>query len=89
MRVHPTHYTIWTALLKSWVVEGSLDGRTWTTIDKQTDNQDFKRHYKVASFSVSESTEFRFIRLTQTNKTHDEDDRLCLCAVEFFGILSE
>jgi hypothetical protein len=36
MCVRPTHYTIMTEYLKSWVVEGSLDGRSWTEIDRPT-----------------------------------------------------
>jgi hypothetical protein len=41
MRVRPTHYTIKAIYLKSWVVEGSLDGESWAEIDQQTNNQDF------------------------------------------------
>jgi hypothetical protein len=118
MRVRPTHYTIWTSYLKSssdrlksssdrlksWVVEGSLDGRSWTVIDRQTDNQDFKGGSNTVSFAVSKPAEFRFIRLTQTDKRHDGYDYLThkggdknhygcdyllLYAVEFFGTLSE
>jgi hypothetical protein len=87
-RVRPTHYTIRGWDLKSWVVEGSLDGRSWTEIDRQTDNQDFKDGNTV-SFAVSNPAEFRFIRLTQTCKNHLGDDYLALHGVEFFGTLSE
>jgi hypothetical protein len=92
MRVRPTHYTIvalsaW--MLKSWVVEGSLDGKRWTEIDRQTNNQDFKDDYATASFAVSKPAECRFIRLTQTDKNHRSDDCLVLVSVEFFGTLSE
>jgi hypothetical protein len=89
MRVRPTHYTIKTLRLKSWVVEGSLDGRSWTEIDRQTDNQDFEDGWNTASFTVSKPAEFRFIRLTQTDKNHVGDNCLVLFAVEFFGTLSE
>jgi hypothetical protein len=94
MRVRPTHYTIWAAWLKSWVVEGSLDGESWTEIDRQTNNQDF-------SFAVSNPAGCRFIRLTQTDGPHwkvrhgDDEldlrpvDFLLFYAVEFFGTLSE
>jgi hypothetical protein len=90
MRVRPTHYTLEAEWLKSWVVEGSLDGSSWTEIDRQTDKQDF-RYGKPASFAVSNPAEFRFIRLTQTDKNHwtTPDDQLALRAVEFFGTLSE
>jgi hypothetical protein len=77
-------------LLKSWVVEDSLDGKSWTEIDRQTNNQDFYVGYATASFAVSNPGECRFIRLTQTGKNHeDEGDYLFLYAVEFFGTLSE
>jgi E3 ubiquitin-protein ligase HECTD1 len=89
LRVRPTHYTIRAYSLKSWVVEGSLDGSSWTEIDRQTDNQDFKDHANTASFAVSNPSDFRFIRLTQTDKNHMGADDLYLVAVEFFGILVE
>jgi hypothetical protein len=38
MRVRPTHYTIPALFLKSWVVEGSLDGSSWTEFDRKTDD---------------------------------------------------
>jgi hypothetical protein len=91
MRVGLTHYTIRTQYLKSWVVGGSLDGRSWKEIDRQTDNRDFNYHgfSGTASFVIADPAEFRFIRLTQTGRNHAGDDELLLRAVEFFGTLSE
>jgi hypothetical protein len=91
MRVGLTGYTILGWSLKSWIVEGSEDGRIWTEIDRQRDDQDFKRSdwRTTASFVVPNPTTFRFIRLTQTDKSHDGDDELALVTVEFFGELSE
>jgi hypothetical protein len=96
MRVRPTHYTIQAEYLKSWVVEGSLDGKSWTEIDRQTNNQDFNVYaWKTGSFAVSKPAECRFIRLRQTDKRYDGYKRpdgydiLELYAVEFFGTLSE
>jgi hypothetical protein len=88
MRVRPTHYTLRADCLKSWVVEGSLDGTSWTEIDRQTDNRNFWG-CAAASFAVSKPAEFRFIRLTQTDQNHAGEDQLVLYAVEFFGTLSE
>jgi hypothetical protein len=89
MRVRPTHYTI-NALftLKLWAVEGSLDGRSWTEVDRKKNHQDFDFHM-IKSFAVSKPAEFRFIRLTQTDKNSQRNDLLVVEAVEFFGIVSE
>jgi hypothetical protein len=41
LRIEPTHYTIRTGCenqLKSWAVEGSDDGASWTEIDRREDN---------------------------------------------------
>jgi hypothetical protein len=90
LRVRPTHYTINSYSLKSWVVESSLDGEAWTEIDRKTDNEDFKGGFAVASFAVSNSAECRFIRLTQTGKRHfDGSNYLAIQAFEFFGTLLE
>jgi hypothetical protein len=90
MRVRPTHYTIKCWKLKSWVVESSLDGETWTEIDRKTDIRDFKGGNRVtASFAVTKLAECRFIWLTQTGKNHNGSDELGIRAVEFFGTLLE
>jgi hypothetical protein len=71
MRLRPTHYTIKSYRLKSWVVESSLDGEAWTETDRKADNQDFRGlNWSPVSFAVSKSAECRFIRLTQTGKNH-------------------
>jgi hypothetical protein len=89
-RVRPTYYMIMGYQLKSWVVEGSLNGTNWTEIDRKTDNQTSKgAGWVKASFAVATVAECRFIRLTQTDKRHDGQDYMPLQAVEFFGTLSE
>jgi hypothetical protein len=86
MRVCPTHYTLTGYRLKSWVLEQSLDGQTWTEIDWQTGNQDFAGdRWTTASFAVSSPAACRFIRLTQTGPRHDGADWFSLKAAEFFG----
>jgi hypothetical protein len=90
LRISPTHYTIKGVDLKTWVLEGSLDGANWTEIDRQTDNWDFYGiNARTGSFSVSRSLKCRFIRLTQIAKNGSARDDLFLYAVEFFGQLSE
>jgi hypothetical protein len=64
MRVRPTRDTMFIAVLKSWVVGSSLDGVEWTEIDRKTDTL----LYYALSFPFANSTECRFIRLTQTGE---------------------
>jgi hypothetical protein len=55
--------------VQSWVVEGPLDGSSWTELDRETDTQSFNtwnRWFNQASFSVSKGAKCRFIRLAQT-----------------------
>jgi hypothetical protein len=89
MCVCPTHYTINSLILKSSVVESSLDGEAWTEIDRQTDTQDFQEGWATSSFAVSKSAKCRFIRLTQPGRRRDGYDFLIIMAFEFFGILFE
>jgi hypothetical protein len=89
MRVRPTHYTIRSYSLKSWVVESSLDFVNWTEIDRKTDNMNFRHEWVTASFAVSNSAECPFIRLTQTGKRRNEYDSLAIEAFEVFGTLLE
>jgi hypothetical protein len=95
MRVRPTHYTLYARWLRHWSLEGSLDGKNWTEIDRQTGCQRLIDPWgnSIASFAVWNPMDCRFIRLTQTGKSEcffsspPPDDRLRLSAVEFFGTL--
>jgi hypothetical protein len=88
MRICMTHYRIHAHCLKTWIVECSMDGDSWTEIDRRTDIQNYKGGWAVVSFQVSNVVECRFIRLTQTDKNYQGHDSL-LCVLEFFGTLSE
>jgi hypothetical protein len=85
----PTHYTIWSGLLNSWVVESSLDGETWTEIDRKTDTRDLEKEPWRASFPVWKLATCRFIRVTQTSKNYRGADHLGITSFEFFGALIE
>jgi hypothetical protein len=89
MRVCPTHYTIASWELQSWVIKSSLEGRKWIEIDRRTNTKDFKDGLETVSFAVSTSSACRFIRLTQTGKRHHGDNNLRIQALEFFGTLLE
>jgi hypothetical protein len=92
--IRPTHYTIRSYLLRSWVVETSVDEENWERFDYQKENAAFKSGWNTASFARSgfhmESPgKCRFIRLSIAGKTHSGDDFLELRAFEIFGALFE
>jgi hypothetical protein len=89
MLVRLTDYTIESEWLKSWAIEGSLDGENWMELDRHTNTRAFERH-AVASFPVGVEMYCRFVRLMQTGENHQGQlgyDSLILRAVEFFGTL--
>jgi hypothetical protein len=89
MRVRRTHYAINSYLLKSWVVESSLDDEHWVEFDRKTDSNDFARGGRVASFAVATSADCRFIWLTQTGRNQHRNDCLLIAVFEVFGTLLE
>jgi hypothetical protein len=88
--VRPTHYSIhahrgyW---LRWWVLEGSADGLSWSLLDEQKDNSTTNPTHPIGTFSVSRSSEWRFIRLRQTGKNGCGDFWVLLHAFELFGEL--
>jgi hypothetical protein len=88
MRVRPTNYTIRACHLGSWVVEGSLDGESWTELHRRTGRSDI-RDYETASFIVAKPACCRFIRLTRISPECTSNHQLIMAAVEFFGILAQ
>jgi hypothetical protein len=88
-RVRPTGYEVYTKFLRSWVIEGSLDGENWTELDRQTNNMDCKEQWTYASFPISDPVECRFVRLTQTGTNHAGANWLNVGDIEVFGTLFE
>jgi hypothetical protein len=89
MRIMPTHYTIRSERLKSWVIEGSTDQINWTEIDRQNANENLNADHSVATFPVANAVECCFIRLTQAGKNRLGNDQLVIWAFEIFGTLFE
>jgi hypothetical protein len=92
-RVRPTHYSIQPYFsnyyLRSWVLEGSNDGSSWTVLDSQKDNSLMNLSHPIGTFAVSQSTDWRFLRLRQTGKNAKGDHYLVITAFELFGQLIE
>jgi hypothetical protein len=70
LRIAPTHYTIRTfndgpscGHLKSWAIEGSDDGASWTEINRRENNHDLNDRWAVKTFAAARSGSFHIIRL--------------------------
>ena len=75
---------------KSWVLEGSQDGRGWEIIDCQ-ENSDALNGKSVTRYFPIRSTgrtSFRFVRIRQTAKNHLGNDYLTFSHFEVFGTIS-
>jgi hypothetical protein len=95
-RIVPTHYTIRTngndpgySLLKSWVVEMSVDGESWWEVAREEDNKQLNGSRSASIFPVAGGEECRFIRLVNIGRNHFGSDLLMITAWEIFGSLVE
>jgi hypothetical protein len=97
MEITLTHYSILSGaggqnqdhLPKSWCLEVSLDGKSWTEIHRCENNSDLNGSKQIGTYSVSLSVTCRFVRLRQTGRNHYNHDYLKLSGFEIFGVLRE
>ena len=75
--------------LKSWVLEGSNDGKYFKEIDRRENCDILNGKLKIATFKVSCSTPQRFIRLSQVGKNWNGTNYLWINQIEFSGFLYE
>jgi hypothetical protein len=93
--IRATHYTVRSSLaydswhLRSWVLEGSMDGSSWIELDSREGNEDLRGKSATATFGVSRSEKVRMIRLRQLGKNSSATNELVLNAFEVFGDLRE
>jgi hypothetical protein len=87
----PSHYTLRSKWLKSWMLEGSIDNLSWGVMDRRRNTDDFPKRLLRAehtvTFVVLDPLPSRYFRLTQTDKNHNGDHTLILSAFEVFGQL--
>jgi hypothetical protein len=74
--------------MKSWAVEGSDDGASWTEIDRRENNSDLNGERDVKTFAICQSRSFGRIRLFQTGPNHRGNNCLILSAFELFGVVA-
>jgi hypothetical protein len=91
-RTVPTHYAIRTRgstpggfHLKSWLVETSVDGKTWREVARQEDNEQLNGKFFTGTFVVASGGDCRFIRLVNIGR----NDIVLFTAWEICGSLFE
>ncbi|KAK8842837.1 hypothetical protein M9Y10_025703 [Tritrichomonas musculus] len=76
---------------KSWNVEASENGISWTELDRQRDctifNDDYDLINNVASFPITRNVKARYIRIKQLGKNTGGNNFLYLQGIEFYGKL--
>jgi hypothetical protein len=88
----PNHYSVKSAAgacLKSWVIEVSSDGHSWTEVDRQQDNYDLSGWGSVASYPIRNVVECHRIRLRQIAENQGNNHCLFFSGLELFGSLQE
>jgi hypothetical protein len=73
---------------QSWVIQGSVDGQLWITIDERRRDQRLNQEGKVVvRFLCRRSPPVKFVKITQTerNTFRRESYSLVLYGVEFYG----
>ncbi|XP_074622553.1 uncharacterized protein LOC141880868 isoform X2 [Acropora palmata] len=93
-----THYTLRhgrersMSVLLNWRLEGSLDGRTWTTLKNHEDDHGLKkdRPYCTCTWAIDgDSNAFRYFRIFQTGKNSSGRFGIFLSGIELYGVLIE
>jgi hypothetical protein len=96
-RVTPTHYSVRAhtdgfALgvnhPRSWVVEGSRDGASWTVLDRCKNDGRLAQWGKLATFAIASPVTVKCLRFRLTGRNHQGTNRLAMSALEVFGSLS-
>ncbi|KAJ6708628.1 hypothetical protein OIU74_009853 [Salix koriyanagi] len=88
------HYTLRQdgsrAFIRSWNLQGSLDGKTWTNLRVHENDQTICKAGQFASWPITGPQAllpFRFFRVVLTGPTTDASNphNLCICFLELYG----
>ncbi|KAL6606420.1 hypothetical protein ACP70R_042073 [Stipagrostis hirtigluma subsp. patula] len=77
-----------TAFMRSWVLQGSVDGRNWTSLRVHDDDRTICHPGQFASWSIAGPQAllpFRFFRVALTEPAAGGTWNLCICFLELYG----
>jgi hypothetical protein len=94
--VRPLSYEIRSADLppgsvhpRSWVIEGSAEGRNWVEIDRRDDTDELNGSYRIERFTVNCADAFHVIRFRQVNVNHFGNHTFAFAGFEVFGLTTD
>ena len=90
----PTYYSIRTCNggagdfhWRSWVIETSTDGKSWSEVDRRDNNPDFNAANVTKTYPISVQKECRMFRIRQTGPNWNGTNYINFSALEVFGSL--
>jgi hypothetical protein len=69
------------------MLEGSIDCESWVEIDHHTNDSSLNSQGAIATFPVSSSSDYQYIRLRQIDVNNSGNHHLIVNAIEFYGTL--
>jgi len=76
--------------LRSWCLQGSNDGRNWTTLRRHVNDTSLQGAFGTASWPIPDCNQsFRNFRVLQTGHNSSNNNFLCLSGIELYGDLFE
>jgi len=54
---------------KMWVLEGSMDGKAWTELDRRSFEKPFEKRFQTKRFQIGQPGNYRFYRFTFTPRS--------------------
>ena len=71
--------------IKSWKLEGSIDGKHWETLDEQNDCSKLNGKLNSATFRIGQYQPVRYIRLLQIGQSWRNQNIMELSSIELIG----
>jgi hypothetical protein len=95
LQICPSAYSIkspnssWSSgyFVKSWEFEGSSDGSIWQSLDRHSNCNDLCQNDVVASYHISNSPVFRYLRFRMVGQSSSNNWQFSLQQFEVFGRL--
>jgi hypothetical protein len=70
------------------MLEGSIDCKSWIEIDHHTNDSSLNSEGAIATFPISTSSDYQYIRLRQIGVSSTGNHHLVVNAIEFYGTVT-